>query len=156
MPRILTIVIFCFTLLFLAVPKTYAAISFSISDPQTDGETVTFDVSISGLTSSSCTDGYCYLQAAFTNPNQARYFGFTQNQNGQWYQYDGSPGKDNIKSTFFSFQPQDGNWFGNLTIKVDSEDPDYDGPGTYNIKAWRYSGKSDNYSGYSDNTRSEE
>ena len=154
MPKLLVPVIFFFSLLFLGTPKIYAAISFSISNPQTDGEIVTFDVSISGLTSSRCTDGYCYLQAAFTKPNQPRYFGFTQNQNGQWYQYDGSPGKDNIKSTFFSFQPQGGNWLGNLTIKVDSEDPDYDGPGTYNIKAWRYSGKSDNYSGDSDNTLS--
>ena len=154
MPKILAIVVFSFALLFVTATKTYAAISFSVSNPQTDGEIVAFEVSISGLTSSSCGDGYCYLQAAFTNPNQPRYFGFTQDQNGQWYQYDGSPGKDNIKSTFFSFQPQDGNWSGNLTIKVDAEDPDYDGPGNYNIKAWRYSGKSDNYSGDSDNTLS--
>ena len=152
MPKLLVPVIFFFALLFLNTPKIYAAISFSISNPQTDGESVTFDVSIIGLTSSSCSNGICYLQAAFTNPSQTRYFGFTQNHNGQWYQYDGSPGAENIESTFFSFQPQDGSWLGKLTIKVDVEDPDYGGPGTYNIKAWRYSGKSDSYSGDSDNT----
>lgn len=152
MPKILVILVFLSAFLFLNIPKTFAAISFSISNAQTDGAIVTFDVSISGLTSSSCDASYCYLQAAFTNPSKPRYFGFTQNQNGGWYQYDGSPGKDNIKSTFFSFAPQEGNWSGTLTIKVDSEDPDYDGPGNYNIKAWRYSGKSDSSSGSSGNT----
>ena len=154
MPQVVVLVTFFFAFLFFNIPKIYAAISFSISNPQGEGESFTFDVSISGLTSSSCSNGICYLQAAFTSPNQPRYFGFTQNQNGQWYEYDGSPEVDNIKSTFFSFVPQNGNWSGELTIKVNAEDPNYDGPGTYNIKAWRYSGKSASYSGDSDNTLS--
>lgn len=154
MPKLLVIFAFLSAFLFLNIPKTNAAILFSISNAQTNGEIVTFDVSISGLTSSSCDAGYCYLQAAFTNPSQPRYFGFTQNLDGQWYEYDGSPGKDKIKATFFSFAPQDGIWSGQLTVKVNVEDSDYDGPGNYDIKAWRYSGKGNSASGFSDNTLS--
>lgn len=132
--------------------QVFAAISFSISSPQTADDQTTFDVSISGLSSSSCLDNTCYLQAAFTSQTQTRYFGFTKNNNDDWYKYDGSSDKDNIKSTYFSFHPQNGSWSGSLTVKVDSQDTAYKGPGTYNLKAWRYSGNSNSSSGDSDNT----
>lgn len=139
---------------FLLLPiQVFAAITFSISNPQTTDNNVTIDISISGLSSASCPDNTCYLQAAFTSQTQTRYFGFTQNNNNDWYKYDGSPDKDNIKSTFFSFHPQDGNWSGSLTVKADAQDADYEGPGTYNLKAWRYSGNSNSSSGDSDNTQ---
>lgn len=136
----------------LLVPaQVFAAISFSISNPQTTDDKITIDVSISGLSSSSCPDNNCYLQAAFTSQTQTRYFGYTQNNNNEWYKYDGSPEQDYIKSTFFNFHPQDGNWSGTLTIKVDEQDSDYDGPGTYDLKVWRYSGNSNSSSGDADN-----
>jgi hypothetical protein len=127
--------------------ETYA-ILFSISNPQSDGEKVTFDVSLSGL---SCPNTKCYLQAAFTKPGNNHYFGFTQNHNSDWYKYNGTPDTSYIQSTFFSFEPVNGSWSGQLTIKVNVEDPDYNGPGSYDIKAWRYTGNSTSYAGSSDN-----
>ena len=142
-----------FLALFLIFAKqASAAISFSISNPQASGDQITIDVSLSGLTSSSCPNGQCYLQAAFTSQNQTKYFGFTQNHLGDWYEYDGSPEKEYIKSTLFAFEPISGNWSGKLTIKANFEDSNYNGPGSYNIKAWRYTGNSNSYSGPSDNT----
>lgn len=128
----------------------YAAISFTISNPQQQGDEVTIDVSLSRLTSSSCNEGSCYLQAAFTQPSPIRYFGFTKNQSGEWYEYISSPDLSYMHSTFFSFQPIDGSWSGQLTLKVNYESSNYKGPGQYNIKAWRYSGKSTNPSGNTD------
>ncbi len=149
----ITTIFLVFAAISVLVPKPiFAAIEFSLANPQSDNDTVTIDVSISGLTANSCLDGTCYLQAAFTSQDQQRYFGFTKNDNGNWYQYDGSPGKENIKSNLFSFKPQSGNWSGTLTIKVDTSDSDYKGPGIYDIKAWRYSGNSNSSSGSSDNT----
>lgn len=152
MPKVLIFIASIFIFFSSLIPETHAVISFSISNPQSDNDETTFDVSLSGLASSSCSDGFCYLQAAFTGQSQPRYFGFTKNNTGEWYKYSSSLDKNYIKSTFFSFQPQEGNWSGKLTIKVDSEDPDYKGPGSYNIKAWRYSGNSNGASGASDNT----
>lgn len=132
------------------ITPVFAAISFSISNPQYNGDEVTIDISLSGLTSSSCPNSYCYLQAAFTSPSPIRYFGFTKNHNGEWYEYIGSPSTSYIQSTFFAFLPSDGTWSGQITLKINPDDPDYNGPGVYNIKAWRYTGNSNNYSGYTD------
>jgi hypothetical protein len=145
------IFVLIFSFLFLNPDQVFAVISFSIANPQITENVITVDVSIAGLSTSSCPESNCYLQAAFTSPSKTRYFGFTQNNNKEWYKYDGSPEQDYIKSTFFTFHPQDGSWFGSLVVKVDEQDSDYDGPGTYNLKAWRYSGNSNSSSGDSDN-----
>lgn len=142
-----------FRLLFLSIlflffgVRTGFAVSFTISNPQYNNSEVTIDVLLSGLTSSSCLNGVCYLQAAFTSPSPIRYFGFTKNNNAQWYQYISSPTQSYIQSTFFNFQPIGGTWSGQLTLKVNAEDSNYHGPGSYNIKAWRYSGNSNSASG---------
>lgn len=144
------IIFLIFTILFAfyGVKPTFA-ISFTISNPQYNNDEITIDVSLSGLTSTSCLNGSCYLQAAFTAPELTRYFGFTKNHNGVWYEYIGSTESSYIQSTFFTFQPVDGTWSGQISLKNNPNDPDYKGPGTYDIKAWRYSGKSNNYSGSS-------
>lgn len=133
--------------LFLFSSPTFAAISFSISNPQYQGEEITVDVSLSGLTSSSCS-GSCYLQGALTSTTANKYFGFTKNNSGNWYEYIGSPDTSYIQSTFFSF-PFQATWSGKLTLKTNSDDPDYNGPGSYNLKVWRYTGKSTSYAGTS-------
>ncbi len=127
--------------------KPVAAISFAISNPQQSENEVTIDVSLSGLTSSSCLNGSCYLQAAFTSPTPIKYFGSTKNNNDQWYEYISSPTQSYMQSTFFTFQPVSGTWSGQLTLKINAESPNYKGPGAYNIKAWRYSGNSNSYAG---------
>lgn len=134
---------------FYGVTPAFAAISFTVSNPQYNNGEITIDVSLSGLTSTSCLNGSCYLQAAFTASELTRYFGFTKNHNGVWYEYTGSPESSYILATFFAFQPVDGAWSGQISLKNNPNDPDYKGPGTYNVKVWRYSGKSNSYSGTS-------
>lgn len=138
-----------FTILFTYywVKPAFAAISFTISNPQYNNGEITIDVSVSGLTSTSCLNGFCYLQVAFTASELTRYFGFTKNHNGVWYEYIGSPESSYIQSTFFAFQPADGAWSGQISLKNNPNDPDYKGPGVYDVKAWRYSGKSNRNSG---------
>lgn len=136
-------------LVFLGTNNALAAISFTISNPQYNNSEVTIDVNLSGLTSTSCPNGFCYLQTALSSPDPIRYFGFTKNNSGQWYEYISSPTLSYIQSTFFNFQPISGAWSGQLTIKINTESPNYHGPGTYNIKAWRYSGNSNSASGNS-------
>ncbi len=147
--RIKLLILATLFLLFKVTPVS--AVSFSISNPLYTNDEVTIDVSLSGLTS-SCPNNYCYLQAAFTAPSPTRYFGFTKNHNGQWYEYINSPNTAYIQSAFFAFLPSGGTWSGQITLKINPEDPDYKGPGIYNIKAWRYTGNSSNSSGSSDNT----
>ncbi len=123
------------------------AISFTISNPQQNGEEVVINVSLSGLTSTSCPNSYCYLQAAFTNPSPIKYFGSTKNHNSQWYDYISSPSTSYIQSNFFAFQPISEAWSGQLSLKINIQSSNYHGPGTYNIKAWRYSGNSSSAAG---------
>lgn len=130
-------------------PDVFAAISFSISNPQAEADGITFDISVTGLTSSSCQNGVCYLQAVFTKPDTPRGFGFTKNKNGDWIEYNGSPETEYIATMFYSFTPQEGSWSGKLTAKANGSDPDYSGPGSYLMKALRYSGKSTSAAGES-------
>lgn len=148
--KTITCIVVIAAFLSLGAQEIYA-ITFSISNPQSDGEKVILDVSISGLTSSSCPNTKCYLQAAFTKSATTNYFGFTMGQT-DWFQYTSTPDTSYIQSTFFAFEPTNGSWSGQLSIKVDPNDPGYTGPNNYDIKAWRYTGNSTSYSGSSDNT----
>ncbi|MFH1832582.1 MAG: hypothetical protein ABH816_00245 [Candidatus Levyibacteriota bacterium] len=143
--------VFIFSFFSLFIKPVFAAITFTISNPQSNDGEVTFDISITGLTLSSCPNTTCFLQAAFTPQAITQYFGYTKNHNGEWFEYVSSPETDYIKSTFFAFEPQSGNWSGTLTIRPDITDSNYTGTNTYNIKAWRYTGNSRSYSGSSDN-----
>lgn len=142
--------LFGYVLFFFSSNSSVLAVTFSISNPQNQNDEVTMDVSVSGI---SCPNSSCYLQAAFTySTSQPRYFGFTKNQAGNWYEYIGSPDTAYIQSTFFAFQPTDGSWSGQLVLKPNYDDPDYKGAGGYTIKAWRYTGNSTSAAGSSDNT----
>lgn len=139
---------FYFFFLFLSFPSpTFAAISFTLSNPQYQDNELTVDVSLSGLTSTSCSNSICYLQGAFTAQDKTKYFGSTQSTSGQWYPYISSPDPSYIQSDFFSFQPLEGNWSGTIKIKFDPQDAAYKGSGTYTLKVWRYTGKSSSPAG---------
>lgn len=114
------------------------AITLVISNPVVSNDEATIDVNVSGLSSTN------YLQGMFTKSIAApSYFGYTQNNGGDWYKYSGSYTKEEIQLTFFSFTPQDSSWSGQLKIKNDPADPDYTGPGTYVLRVKRYTGGSD-------------
>lgn len=138
----------------LSSQSAFAAISFTISNPQTQGDEITIDVSISGLTSSvSCPNNICYLQGGFVGSN-GRYFGITKNNSGTEYSYISSPDPSNMQTTFFSFNPDSGNWSGKVIVKPDFTSPNFNGSSNYDFKMWRYSGESKNSAGDSDNTLS--
>ena len=117
------------------------AISFTLSNPQVSDQ-ITIDITISGATNTNCPNSRCYLQGMLTAVDQNKYFGFTQNNSGDWYEYISEPEPEYIQSSFFSLQLTDGNWSGQLKIKNNPQDPDYQGPGNYLLKVKRYTGNS--------------
>jgi hypothetical protein len=123
------------------------AVTFTIANPKTDKEVVSIDVSLSGLTSSSCASSSCYLQAGLRAFGEREFFGFTRNGNGEWYEYKSEPGINTITTTFFSFSPVGGAWSGTLSVKANPTDTKYKGPGTYTLRVWRYSGKTNGPTG---------
>ena len=137
------------TLLFFIFPNSiFATIEFNISKFGQIADEVTFDVSITGLTSQSCTsENKCYLQGAFQKNNGDNYFGYTQNNSGDWYEYTSSLSVDNIISNFFYFEPQSGSWSGQIKAKNNPTSSSYLGPSEYIFKLKRYSGKSTSSAG---------
>jgi len=129
--------------------SVYAAITFSITNPVIDLENISIDVSLSGLTASSCASSSCYLQAGLKNTKNGRYFGYTKKENGDWNKYTSTLDKATIPSVLFSFSPSGGSWSGKVVVKPDGYDSNYEGPGEYGLKLWRYSGNADSSSGES-------
>jgi hypothetical protein len=105
---------------------------------------VEIDASISGLTSSSnCSTNGCYLQAEFrVSGSSNNFFGMTQNNSGDFVDYFNPNSTDDIKSKLFNFVPASGAWSGRLVAKNNETNPNYTGPGQYDIKFRRFSGNS--------------
>jgi hypothetical protein len=129
--------------------RVMAIIEFTITDPVVVNDEIEVKVSLIGLTGSSCLENRCYLQGTLKAEGGARYFGYTQNNQGEWCAYQSSPEIEEIKSIFFSFEHEEGNWSGNLKVKNNPDDENYLGPGNYELKIRRYSGKSKTESGES-------
>jgi len=86
------------------------------------------------LSCDGCSDSY--LRGVFY-PNGTNYFGFTQNNQGQWI------GTSNDKTQYFKVGENDlfeGSWSGKLKVKPDPADSAYSGPGNYVFKVGRYTG----------------
>ena len=126
----------------IVIPPAFATINFAITNPNTSNDETEVEVNVTGLTSSSCLDNRCYLQGSLTAVDKNQYFGFTQNTENNWYEYQSSPSSsDVIKSTFFHFEPKEGSWSGKLKIKNNPNHANYQGPGQYLLAVRRYSGK---------------
>jgi hypothetical protein len=136
-------------LFLLAVDEIFASIEFSIGNATQTNDEIEVEATIKGLSSSSCFENKCYLQGVLTASDQNQYFGFTQNNQSNWYEYASSPEVELIKSTFYSIEPKEGSWSGKLKIKNNPGDSDYKGPGTYSLQVRRYSGKSSSHAGES-------
>lgn len=121
---------------------SFAAISFTISNPVVtpEGE-VEVEATISGLISSSCSTGGCYIQGRFQSSEG--YFGYTQNNSGEFVDYFGNSGSaDEIKTKLFNFTPVGGAWNGRLRVKNNFQSSCYFGPGEYPLSFRRFSGNS--------------
>jgi hypothetical protein len=134
---LLPFLIFCFP------QKTYAAISFSISNPiLNSNDEIEVDTTISGLTSSNnCSINGCYLQAELQSAGGN--FGYTYNNSGEFVDYFSKPtSTDEIKSKLYNFVPAGGYWSGKLRVKNNPESENYYGPGEYLLSFRRFSGNS--------------
>jgi len=148
--RIFFVFFFVFvSLCFLTAFYVFASISFEISNTINQSDEIEFDITISGLTSQSCSEGRCYFQGCFQKSAGSNYFGYTQNNSGSWNEYMSSADTDFMKANFFYFEPKEGTWSGKLKVKNDYESSAYDGPGDYLLKVMRYSGNSKSSSGES-------
>lgn len=130
-----------FLLLLVFPARVFAAFSIENITPTeiTSGDQIlTLFVSASNLSSSTQ-----YLQAAITKEGKSNFFGFTQNNSGNWIQYQSSPDLNSL----LAFTPVDGNWNGEVQAKIDTSDSGFAGPGIYSVKLLKYitsSGSSSN------------
>lgn len=131
----------------LSATEVNATIDFTISNAQADGQNVTFDATLSGLASSSCPEGKCYFQGTLTKKDKSKYFGFTKNNSENWIAYVSKPDPGFIKSKFLFCEPVDDACSFSVAMKFNHDDPDYDGPGSYEVKLRRYTGNSNDKSG---------
>jgi hypothetical protein len=140
------IIWFIFYVVVLVLPEqVFATINFNIANPTVSvNDEIEIEASISGLTSSSCSSGGCYLQAEIRILDETKgFFGFTYNNSEEYIDYFSSPSStDEIKSKLFNFIPTSGAWSGKLKAKNNSKDSNYVGPGQYGIKFRRFSGNS--------------
>lgn len=121
-----------FLLLLVFPAKAFAAFSVENITPTeitSPDQELTLFVTASNLSSSTQ-----YLQAAITKDGQSNYFGFTQNNSGNWVQYQSSPDLNSL----LAFTPVGGNWNGEVQAKIDTSDSGFAGPGTYQIKLLKY------------------
>lgn len=130
-----------FFILFLFFSTPVLAIDFTIFDPNVSENKITFEASVSGLTSSSCTENKCYFQGGIQKDG-GNFFGFTKNNSGDLIEYVSSPDPAFIKNKFLYCEPVDNACNFSVSMQFNHDDPKYDGPGEYKLKLKRYTGGS--------------
>lgn len=109
--------------------------SLSIGDtPSTIDQSQEFQVDID-FSCPNCTSD-SYLRGVFY-PSGSSYFGFTQDNNGNWTNATGGNCTAYFKITQLDLN-QEGTWSGKLKVKPDIENSYYIGPGEYLFKVGRY------------------
>lgn len=130
------------TLIFLCVTTPVQAIDLSIKDPVVNNLEISLNASL------SATSNY-YLQGTIRSQSSSKYFGETQNSKGDWIDYVSSPEKEYIASNFFVSDVQNASWSGQVKIRFKIDDPNYLGPGPYDLKLRRFTGGSSSSAGES-------
>src|SRR3989344_5779536 len=121
--RILALLIF---FLFLFPDSVFAALSLSLEG--IPGE-IDSDREFTGNVSLTCSNcGDSYLRGAFFSPGATDYFGYTQNDAGDWVN------ASNPKTIYFHLPPVESSWSGQLKFKFDQEKA----TGNYQFKVMRY------------------
>ncbi len=124
---------------FLFTRQAYA-VELSIYDP------VVQNLEVSVNASMSSTSNY-YLQGVLRSQTSSKYFGETQNLKGDWLDYISSPEKEFITSNFYFTEVQNASWSGMIKLRFKADDPNYLGPGMYDIKLRRFTGGSTSSAG---------
>ncbi len=102
----------------------------SISDTDELAADITID-----LSSSAANKNY-YLRAAFYKSGTTQYFGYTQNNNGDFYK--GPYTGNNCANLYKITTDSQWNWQGTVNAKVDPEDSAFKGTDNYLFKVGRY------------------
>lgn len=123
-------------LLSLVLPRTVSALDFAISEPSINSTELVFTAS-----SSAQTKPY-YLQATLRREGETRYFGSTQNNTGSWIPYLSNPDPAYITANFYLAEPLEASWSGQLHLQYAVTDPNYSGPGNYELKVRLFTGGS--------------
>ncbi len=137
----LKVLIVSVSIFLFSVSPSFAAIEFIATNPQINNDEITVDVSITDTSTAY------YLQGLFTKPGETNYFGLTKNHYGDWFTSDATPNKDYITTNFFKTEPINSSWSGQLMVKNDLKNPNYKGPGDYELKIRRYTGNSTSTAG---------
>jgi hypothetical protein len=138
-------VVICYFFVFPLLMTTSAA-DFTIFLPEISSQEISFNATLSGVTTTNCPDNRCYLQGTLRSVASSKYFGETANASGGWVDYVSSPDTEYIKANYYAADIQGGSWFARLKMRFKIDDPNYQGPGDYELKLRRYTGKSSNYS----------
>lgn len=126
--------------LVVSFPSSVHAIDLSVKDPIVNDLEITVNASL------SATSNY-YLQGTLRSQSSSKYFGETQNNQGDWVDYLSSPDKEYITSNFLFTNVQDATWSGQVKIRFKIDDPNYQGPGIYDLKLRRFTGSSSSAAG---------
>lgn len=127
---------------YLLFPAHVIAIDLTIKDPIVSNLEITVNASL------SASSNY-YLQGTLRSQSSSKYFGETQNNKGDWIDYISSPEKEYITSNFFMTDVKNATWSGTLKLRYKTDDPNYLGPGTYDLKLRRFTGGSTSSAGES-------
>lgn len=131
--KIIKVVLSLVLLVFILKTNAFA-VSVSITGvPTSIDESQDFQVTVN-LTCSGCSDSY--IRGVFY-PSGTSYFGYTQDNNGNWSNASGSS-----CTTFYKISQSDisiGSWSGSIRFKPDKDNSYYNGPGEYSFKVGRYS-----------------
>lgn len=121
-------------------PVRVRAVDLLISNPEVNG----FEISVSASLSASAN---YYLQGTLRSQSSSKYFGETANNRGDWVDYLSSPEKEYITSNFFVTDVKNASWSGQIKLRFKADDPNYQGPGLYDLKLRRFTGGSTSSAG---------
>lgn len=128
--------------LFALFPQSVIAVDLFISDPIISNLEVSLNASLSGSAN-------YYLQGTLRSQSSSKYFGETQNNRGDWVDYISTPEKEYITSNFFLTDIKNATWSGTIKLRFKLDDPNYFGPGQYDLKLRRFTGNSTSNAGES-------
>jgi hypothetical protein len=87
------------------------------------------------------------MQGVLRSQSSSKYFGETKNNKGDWIDYISSPEKEYIISNFFLTDIHEASWSGQINLRFKVDDPNYAGPGVYDLKLRRFTGNSNSSAG---------
>ncbi len=129
-------ILIAFSAIFLFFLTTsWAAMNFTLDGIKDDLTAIDSDqeIEISFSFNNVSGDKSYYLQAAFKAKDGTRYFGWTQNERGGWYQYD-----EGDFTNFYLIRIEDGSKSASLKAKPDNQSSYFKGSGEYILKLFRF------------------